>query len=439
VELPGDALYLIAGVALLLGAVLPRLLSARALSVPMAFVGAGVLVGLLPLPGGNPIAPLDNPELTERLTEVCVIVALMGVGLAIDRPLSLRRWASTWRLLAVGMPLFIAVAALLGWWVMGLAPAAAVLLGAVLAPTDPVLASDVRVGGPATRSVDGSADRSVDEGDVKDEIDEEDETRFALTSEAGLNDGLAFPFVLGAVLLAADGHGLLRWLAWELVGKTAVGALLGWGCGWVLARMAFRSRSDSLRLAEAGEPVLALAATLAVYGLTEVVGGYGFLAVFTSALALRSYERTHAYHERMHEFVSYLEHLLTLLLLLLFGAALSWGLLANLSWPAALVGLLLVLLVRPLTAAASLLRELPLGNPRLGPREFRVVAFFGVRGIGTLYYLAYATGHARFEQTREVWSAVAFTVLLSIVVHGVLATPVMNRLDAVRGPREVRA
>jgi NhaP-type Na+/H+ or K+/H+ antiporter len=401
------------------------------MSVPMAFVGAGIVVGLLPLPGRNAISPVEDPVLAERLTEVCVIVALMGVGLAIDRPLSMRRWAATWRLLAVGMPLFIGLAAVLGWWVMGLVPASALLLGAVLAPTDPVLASDVQVGGPATVSVDA--------GGAKDEVDEEDETRFALTSEAGLNDGLAFPFVYAAVFLATGDHSFVRWLGWELVGRVAVGALLGWACGWALARMAFRSRTESLRLADTGEPLLALAATFAVYGVTEVVGGYGFLAVFTCALALRSYERTHAYHERMHELISHLEHLLTLLLLLLFGATLPWGLLANLTWQGVVVGVLLVVVVRPLTAWVSLLRRLPLGSPELEPREMRTVAFFGVRGIGTLYYLAYATGLTGFDRGRDVWSAVAFTVLLSIVVHGVLATPVMNRLDAGRASAQARS
>jgi NhaP-type Na+/H+ or K+/H+ antiporter len=326
------------------------------------------------------------------------------------------------------MPLFIAVSMVLGWWVMGLAPAAALLLGAVLAPTDPVLASDVQVAGPGT----GARDRDVDRGDELDEVDENDETRFALTSEAGLNDGLAFPFVYAAIFLAAGGHDVVTWLAWDLVGRVVIGAGLGWLCGWVLARMAFRARSAAFRLADTGEPVLALAATFAVYGLTEVVGGYGFLAVFTAAIALRSYERVHAYHESMHVFISQLEHLLTLLLLLLFGASLSWGLLADLTWQGAAVGVLLVLVVRPLSAALSLVRRLPLGSPRLGAREVRVVSFFGVRGIGTLYYLSYATGQTGFPGGRQVWSAVAFTVLLSVVVHGVLATPVMRRLDRVR-------
>ena len=431
-ELPGDALYLLGGLALLLAAVLPRVISERAMSLPMAFVAAGVLVGLLPLPGDNPISPVVEPALAERLTELVVIIALMGVGLALDRPLRLRTWASTWRLLAVGMPLFVGLAMLLGSWVMGLAPAAALLLGAVLAPTDPVLTSDVQVSGP---HVDRHS-ASVDAGSAEDEVDERDETRFALTSEAGLNDGLAFPFVYAAIFLATGEHGFGRWLAWELVGKVVLGSVLGWVCGSLLARMIFRARTRALRLAEAGDPALALAATFAVYGLTELVGGYGFLAVFTAALALRSYERKHSYHERMHEFVSHLEHLLTLLVLLLFGASLSWGLLANLTWGGALVAVLLVLLVRPLTAAFSLWRALPFGAPGLGPREARVVSFFGVRGIGSLYYLAYATGQAEFDGYREVWSAAALTVLLSIVVHGVAATPVMMWLDRIRGSAE---
>jgi NhaP-type Na+/H+ or K+/H+ antiporter len=428
VQLPGDALYLIGGLALLLGSVLPGVLSRRALSVPMIFVGVGVLIGLLPLPGGAPISPVEEPVVAERLTELCVIVALMGVGLAIDRPLALRSWASTWRLLAVGLPLFIALAAVLGWWWMGLAPAAALLLGAVLAPTDPVLAGEVQVEGPDTTD-----DESVEEGDPKEEVDEDDEVRFALTSEAGLNDGLAFPFVYAAIFLVAVGtaeeHSLWRWIGWELVGKVVIGAALGWLCGWLLARAAFRSRVKSLRLAETGEPLLALAATFAVYGLTELVGGYGFLAVFTCAVALRSHERRSSYHEDMHRFISQLEFLLTMLVLLLLGASLSWGLLADLTWQGALVAVVVVFVVRPLTAWLSLLRRLPLGDPRIGVRERRVVAFFGVRGVGTLYYLAYATGAAEFEGIREVWSTVTFAVLLSVVVHGVLATPVMHRLE----------
>ena len=107
---------------------------------------------MLPAADGLPLSPVEHPEAAERLTELTVLVALFGVGLALDRPLGLRSWAATWRLLLVGMPLFIGLVALLGWWVIGLAPAAALLLGAVLAPTDPVLAADVQVQGPGTRA-----------------------------------------------------------------------------------------------------------------------------------------------------------------------------------------------------------------------------------------------------------------------------------------------
>jgi NhaP-type Na+/H+ or K+/H+ antiporter len=202
--------------------------------------------------------------------------------------------------------------------------------------------------------------------------------------------------------------------------------------------MAFRSRSASLRLAHSGEPLLALAATFTAYGVAELLGGYGFLAVFAAAISIRSEERHSAYHEVLHEFVSQLEHLLTLLILLLFGAALAGGLLAELSWGGVLVGVLAVVIIRPLTAGLSLHHWLPLGDPRLGPLERRVTAFFGVRGVGTLYYVAYATGYTEIDGIGEIWSTVAFTVLLSVVVHGVLASPVMVWLDDLRSGAAVR-
>jgi NhaP-type Na+/H+ or K+/H+ antiporter len=142
-----DVVYLVAGLCLLLAAVLPRLLRGRAVSAAMAFAAVGLLVGLPPVPLPD-VNPLNQGEIAERLTEITVIVAIMGVGLSIARPLSWRRWGTTWRLLAVTMPLTIAAVAVLGWGLMGLAPAAAVLLAAVLAPTDPVLAGDVQLAGP---------------------------------------------------------------------------------------------------------------------------------------------------------------------------------------------------------------------------------------------------------------------------------------------------
>ncbi len=417
--LTADSLYLLAGVALLGGAVLPRLLRRKAVSTPMAFVGVGMLLGLLPMPEGVSLLPQDNPVLTEHLTELCVIIALMGVGLAIDRPLRWRTWTTSWRLVLVAMPLCIAGVALLGWGLAGLAPASALLLGAALAPTDPVLASDVQVDGP---DVEGDGDDAPTQ-------DEDDEVRFALTSEAGLNDGAAFPFVYLAILwVGAGGLGgwLAGWAAWELVGKVVVAVLVGGACGFALARLAFRAQRTVLRLAEAGDPILAIAATLGVYGLTEVLGGYGFLAVFICGVALRSLERDHAFHASLHEFIGQLEHMLTWMLLLLLGAALTQGLLSSLTPGGVAVGVLLVLVVRPAAAWLSL------HGTVLGARERQVTAFFGVRGIGSIYYLAYATGSEDFAGTDTLWSTLAFTVALSVVVHGVTSTPVMRRLDTMR-------
>ncbi|MGN6575698.1 MAG: cation:proton antiporter domain-containing protein, partial [Nocardioides sp.] len=283
--------YLFLGASLLLAVVLPQVLRRQAISAPMVLLVVGMLIGLLPVPDGISVAPTEHLTFVKHLTEFCVIVALMGVGLALDRPLewvrweTWKRWGATWRLLGVVMPLSIAGVAFLGWWLMGLPVAAALLLGAVLAPTDPVLASDVQVEGP-----------SVGESDECVEIDEHDEVRFALTSEAGLNDGLAFPFVYAAIFLVTIGgvqEWALRWVAWELVGKVLVGALIGTAVGWFLVKVAFRAPSPSLRLAETGEPLLALAAVLLSYGVAEVAHGYGFLAVFACAMTLRSAERSH--------------------------------------------------------------------------------------------------------------------------------------------------
>jgi NhaP-type Na+/H+ or K+/H+ antiporter len=429
-----DVVYVIAGVSLLLAVVLPVALRRQAISAPLVLLCVGALFGLLPLSGTAEVSPVANRSFVEHLTEFCVLIALMGVGLALDRPLQLnrwatwRRWGATWRLLAVAMPLSIGGVAVLGWWVMGLAPAAALLLGAVLAPTDPVLASDVQVEGPTVAG----------EQESPEEIDEEDEVRFALTSEAGLNDGMAFPFVYAAIFLATVGGVAewgLRWFGWELVGKTVVGALVGTAIGWLLAKAAFRSPSPSLRTAETGEPLLALAAVLLSYGVAEVAGGYGFLAVFACGMTLRSAERGHDYHVHMHQIIERLERLLTLVVLLLLGVAMTNGVLSHLRWEGVLVGLLLVFVVRPATAflALSLSRSSSrVGRHVLDRSERAATAFFGVRGVGSLFYLAYATGEARFTPVQQLWSTVAFTVALSVLVHGVTATPVMRMLDRAR-------
>ncbi|MDQ3483831.1 MAG: cation:proton antiporter, partial [Actinomycetota bacterium] len=399
--------FLVSGLCLLLAVVLPQALRSWAVSAPMVLVGLGLVIGLFPIPDDLAINPIEDRAVVEHGTELAVLVALMGVGLALDRPLRLRdprtwsSWSATWRLLAVAMPLTIGGVALLGWWAGGLGLAAAVLLGAVLAPTDPVLASDVQVGGPmlAEDIEEFEAGLAEEDGDTGDRLDE---VRFALTSEAGLNDGLAFPFVYLAILLAAGGFGaseVATWVGWYAVGKVLIGVLVGVLAGRALARAAFRSKRPSLRLAEQGEPLLALAALLSSYGLAELIGGYGFLAVFTCAMAMRAAERTHDYHRAMHEVVERLERLLTLAVLLVLGIATTRGLLSDLDLRGIVVSVALVLVVRPLAGYVAL-TVLPRSGDRAGGLEHRerwAVAFFGVRGVGSLYYLAYATGEESFQ------------------------------------------
>lgn len=428
-----DAVYLVAGVALLVGVVLPALLDRLSLSVPMVLIGVGMLVGLLSLPVGTNLDPIDLRPTIEHVAELAVLVALMGVGLALDRPLSLRRrgswraWGATWRLLLVAMPLCIGAVFVLGHWVLGLAPAAALLLGAVLAPTDPVLAGDVQVEGPDIET-------------TPEELDEEDEVRFSLTSEAGLNDGLAFPFVYAAIFLVTLGSPLewgLQWLAWDLVGRVVIGVGVGWLVGRVLAALAFRAPARSLRTAETGEPLLALAAILGAYGAAEVAQGYGFLAVFTCAMTLRSLERSSEYHRHMHEVVERLERLMVLIILLFIGIELTRGVLDALDWRGIVAGLALILVIRPLAASLSLRFGVRRGEDLCGldRRERAVVAFFGVRGIGSVYYLAYALGQAEFPDARWLWSTVAFTIVASVVIHGVSVNPAMRWVERHRGPQ----
>ncbi len=428
-----DALYLVAGVAILLAALLPSVLSRLAISPPMVLLAAGLAIGLLPVGSDDILDPVKHRAVVEQVTQFAVLLALMGVGLALDRPLRLRRprdwrrWAATWRLLLVAMPVSIAAVGLLGWWGLGLGPATALLLGAVLAPTDPVLAGDVQVGAPDVGADVDPADELADDPGS----DERHEVRFALTSEAGLNDGLAFPFVYAAIFLSTKGDPsswLAKWVAWELVGKVVLGFLVGALVGWLLAKLAFRARRASLRLAEQGEPLLALAALATSFGAAELVGGYGFIAVFTCGMAVRNAERSHDYNREMHGVIERLERLFTLLVLLCLGMAMSRGLLDALDWRGVLAGVALVLLVRPLIGALSLMPFTRKGHG-LEPRERVVAAFFGVRGVGSLFYLAYAAGHADFSDLEWLWATVAFTIGLSVLVHGVLAKPAMDWLE----------
>jgi NhaP-type Na+/H+ or K+/H+ antiporter len=398
------------GIAILGVAWLPSLLKKFPLSYPILFVGFGALIYSLPLGLPSP-DPVEHTDFVTHLTELCVTVALTGTGLKIDRKFSLVRWRIPLQLVLVLMIITIAVFAVVAWRVAGLLPASAVLLAAVLAPTDPVLAGDVQVGNPG-------------EG-------REDNVRFALTGEAGLNDGLAFPFVhLALVLLPVAAlplaDRLLEWAWMDVAYRVAMGIAGGWLAGRILSYLIF-DLPHRVSISPEAYGFVALAVTLTAYGVTELLHGYGFLAVFVAAVTLRRHERSHEYHTEMHEFTDQLERLLIVIILILFGGALVRGLLAPLSWGGVALGLFLILLLRPMAALLTLSRS------RTSWPERLVISFFGIRGIGSFFYLAYAINERHFSDARELWATTGFTVLLSIVLHGVLATPVMNWVDRYHG------
>ncbi|MGO4237600.1 cation:proton antiporter [Pseudarthrobacter sp. YAF2] len=413
-----NIIFAAAGAAVFVAAVLPKLLRNMPLSMPMVFLGAGMgAFALIPsLPDPNPV---EHSGFVMHLAEICVIISLMGAGLALDRPVGRKRWSTTWRLLGIAMPLCIVGLTLLGMWFLGLGLGAALLVAASLAPTDPVLASEVQVGEPA---------------DEEDGVEKEDEVRFGLTSEAGLNDGLAFPFVYLAIAISVVGASpsawFPEWFGVDVLWRLALGLLVGFLTGKLLAMLFFSARRDSLRLSNHSEGFVALAATFLAYGLTQLAEGYGFIAVFVCAVTIRAAERSHGYHRVLHSYVEQLERLLTVVILVLLGGAIARGLLEGIGPAEVLVALAFLLLVRPLAGWLGLL------GGKTGPRERVALSFFGIRGIGSLYYLAFALGEGHFAgQAHWLWSFVGLVVALSIVIHGATTSPLMNRLDRLREKR----
>jgi len=284
------------------------------------------------------------------------------------------------------------------------------LLAASLAPTDPVLASDVQVGPPKTG--------------------EEDEVRFGLTSEAGLNDGAAFPFVHLAILLAASAATGKPWVAewlsyrvlWEIGGGIAGGWLVGRIFGWLTFHVPAKTK-----LSKTGDGMIALSATFLSYGLTEIIHVYGFLAVFVTALTVRNTHREHDFQRDMHDLTEQVERLAMMVLLILFGGALVSGLLATITWTDAAVAVTILLVIRP---AAGLIG---LFGYRAARREKRTLAFFGIRGVGTFYYLAYGINHMAIADAGRLWGVVGLVVVGSILLHGLTVTPMMRSLDRQQG------
>jgi NhaP-type Na+/H+ or K+/H+ antiporter len=393
------------GLVVLLTAWLPMVLKELPLSLPIFCVGLGALIFAFPdIPGVMP-HPMEELAIVERASEFVVIISLMGAGLKIDRPFGWGRWKLTWRLLGISMPITILALAVLGQSLLGLGLATAILLAASLAPTDPVLASDIQVGPP------GSG--------------EEDEVRFTLTSEAGLNDGLAFPFILLAVALAHEisATSVAEWFVYAVLWKIAAGVGVGYAVGRVLGWLTFHLPNRA-KLSRTGSGFVALGITALAYGGTEMVRGYGFLAVFVAALALRATEPKHEYHQKLHDFAEELERLMMMVLLVLLGGAMTGAdLFQALTWEAAAFAALALFVVRPLAGWIGLL-----GTDRPADEKM-AISFFGIRGLGSIYYLSYALQKEAFDHAALLWSVTGFIILVSIVLHGVTVTPVMRSLD----------
>jgi NhaP-type Na+/H+ or K+/H+ antiporter len=394
------------GLLILLVAWLPLVLKRLPLSLPIICVGIGAGLGSMATFAPLVPHPLETPMLVEKLAELIVIVSLMGAGLKIDRAFGWRSWGLTWRLLGIAMPLCILAFAFLGHVILGLGLATALLLAAVLAPTDPVLASDVQIEEP--------------------ESDQDDEVRFALTSEAGLNDSLAFPFVHLAIVIAGAGLSLETLGTWALdavLVRLAVGAVVGWAGGRLLGWIIYRLPGTT-KLSRTGDGFVALGATLVIYTATELLHGYGFLAVFIAGLMLRRSSDGHDFNRKLHDFADETERLLMMALLIVFGGMLTaGGLFALIGWPELAFALVAIFLVRPLSGWIAL------AGTKRSKGERLVIAFFGIRGLGSVYYLAYALNHGAFENPNRLWGAVGLVILISILLHGVTVTPVMAWLD----------
>jgi NhaP-type Na+/H+ or K+/H+ antiporter len=401
------------------------------LSTAMLYLAVGFALG----PAGWAVFkphPLADAALLERVAEVAVLLSLFSVGLKLGLPLSNRYWLLPVRLAFVSMTLTVALIAVVGVFGLGLPLGAAILLGAILAPTDPVLASDVQV--------ESSGDR--------------DRLRFSLTGEGGLNDGAAFPFVmlgLGLLGLHELGAGGWRWLAVDVVWATAGGLLIGGALGLLIGRLVVYLRTrhhESVGLDE----FLALGLIALAYGTAVLCHTYGFLAVFAAGLALQRVKEqsgmihvlvagaagqpgeqghdeptTHATHadhasaymmQAVRGFNEQIERIGELAVVVVVGAMLPFTHL-----PVSAIGFLalLFLLIRPVSVWLGLI-----GAP-VSRDQRSMIAWFGIRGIGSIYYLMYAIHHGLPRPLAEQITGITLAaVTVSIVLHGISVRPMMH-------------
>ena len=391
-----------------------------------------LLVGFLLGPSGLGafyFDPLKHAPLLELLTEIAVLISLFSAGVKMPVPVNLARWRPPLRLASVSMVMTVGLVTAFSVYVLNLPLGAGVLLGAILAPTDPVLATDVQ-----SRHV----------GD-------NDQLRFTLTCEAGLNDGTAFPFVilgLGLLGLHDIGHFGWRWalidVLWATAGAIAIGILGGIG----VARIVWR-----LRGAKGEHDVLddfvALGLIAIVYGICVSVNTWGFLAVFFAAVALRQTElrlarSTGVKPETFNAdvavpvdpaaspeltppaivsvealvFKEHLERLSELMLVLLLGGMMTldfWN------WRTVGLALFILFIARPLSTYIGLIGTVT------SRRNKGLIGWFGVRGIGSIYYLMYAIQHGLPQGlAHELIQCTLIVITISILVHGTSVKPLLR-------------
>ncbi|OYD91842.1 sodium:proton exchanger [Nostoc sp. 'Peltigera membranacea cyanobiont' 210A] len=382
--------------------------------LPLSFAIIYLVVGIFLGPYGFGLIQLRrddvfNTELLEKITELVVIISVFSCGLRIVRPLKLGVWDITVRLIVFLMPISIFALAVVGKLFLGMNWAEAILLGAILAPTDPVLASEVQLTS----------------------IDDQDELRFGLTSEGGLNDALAFPFVYFGIHALEDdnwGNWFQQWvtvdLIWAIASGIVMGIVVAKSIVWIEQKIQKRRPADELM-----EDFIAISTILITYSLTEMVNGYGFLAVFVAGLVVqRSYKNSEKPIQQL-EFVEQVEKLLEVGTILLLGSILLLKPMLNYAMQSLLVIILLFLIIRPLGVWISTIGKRPLDSRRRNfhPGTRWLFGWFGIRGVGSLYYLAYAFGHGLKGEAGEQIAWITYTTIVaSVIVHGISATPLMK-------------
>ncbi|WP_312491003.1 cation:proton antiporter [Sphingomonas sp.] len=211
-------------------------------------------------------------------------------------------------------------------------------------------------------------------------------------------------------------------MLWEI----GVGVVGGWLIGRLFGWLTFHVPAET-KLAQTGDGLIAIAATFVSYGVTELLNCYGFLAVFITALTLRRSHRDHEFNREMHDITEQVERIGMMVLLILFGGALVSGLLQPIGWVDVLAAAIIILVVRPVTGLIGL------AGLRADLSEKMALAFFGIRGVGSFYYLAYALNHVELAGGERLWAIVGLVALFSILLHGLTVTPAMRLLDKLQG------